>query len=46
MAARLAKRKDAVLGVSGPTQLGQITVKVPVDDDIARLLATYKRVTL
>ncbi len=46
LAARLWKRKDAILGVSGVSQLGQLTVKVPIDEDIIALLATYKRVSL
>ena len=46
LAARLWKRKDTILGVSGVSQLGQLTVKVPVDDDIRGLLAAYMRIGL
>lgn len=45
-AARLYKRKDAVLGVAGVAQMGQIMTRVPEDKDIERLLEQYMRVTL
>lgn len=45
-AARLYARKDAVLGVSGNSALGEITTAVPADKDVERLLQTFKRMTL
>jgi hypothetical protein len=45
-AARLYKRKDAVLGVAGPSAMGQIVVPVPSDKDVERLLSSFVRVTL
>lgn len=42
-AARLFKRKDAVLGVAGSTQLGTITTRVPEDMDVQRLLRPFVR---
>lgn len=44
-AARLYKRKDAILGVAGVGQLGQQTVqRVPSDDEIMELLRPYRRI--
>ena len=42
-AAWLYKRKDAVYGVQGTTQLGQITMRMPSDSDFWSLIAPYKR---
>ncbi len=41
---RLYKRNDAVFGVSGNTQLGQINLTIPRDEDVTRLLEPFKRV--
>lgn len=46
LAARLWKRKDAVLGVAGRGQLGEIVSQIPKDDDIWALLRPYSRVTM
>ncbi len=43
LAARLWKRKDAILGVSANTQLGQLTLKVPEDRDMLALLEPYRK---
>lgn len=43
LAARLYKRKDAVLGVTANTALGQQTVRVPRDDDAVNLITPYIR---
>jgi hypothetical protein len=38
---RLFKRNEAVFGVSGNNQLGQINLTIPKDEDVARMLAPY-----
>lgn len=43
---RLYKRNDTVFGVLGASQLGQIRMEIPKDDDALALLAYYKRGTL
>ena len=41
IAARLWKRKDAVLGVAGASGFGEILMKVPIDPDVEDLLKPY-----
>jgi hypothetical protein len=43
LAARLWNRKDAVFGVKGPSQFGQVVEKVPDDPDVVGLLIEYRR---
>jgi hypothetical protein len=37
----LFKRKDTTYGVMGSTALGQINMQLPVDPDVASILAPY-----
>jgi hypothetical protein len=43
VAARLYKRKDAIFGVSGVSQLGQTILRLPKDDDVIGLLGDFTR---
>lgn len=45
-AQRLYMRREAVLGVTGTSITGQVTMTIPTDTDVKALLQTYKRVSL
>ncbi|MCK9600784.1 MAG: hypothetical protein M0R06_17215 [Sphaerochaeta sp.] len=40
---RLYKRNDAVFGVSSTTALGKVDLRIPKDEDVARLLSPFVR---
>jgi dienelactone hydrolase len=42
-AQRLYMRKSAVLGVTGSSFTGQVTMTIPTDRDVEALLSPYKR---
>ena len=44
-ASRLQKRRDAILGIAGTTQFGQVKLIDVMDPDVKQLLRPYVRVT-
>ena len=44
-AARLQKRRDAILGIAGTTQFGQVKLIDVMDPDVKQILRAYVRVT-
>jgi hypothetical protein len=44
-ASRLFKRRDAILGIAGTSQFGQVKLMDEMDPDVRKLLRSYARVT-